>query len=421
MKQVLLGSVLALASVSAFSHPAHTQSDNPCISDMSSHINQTFGDFYGCKLHDKDVFSLLTKLKANYPEVDDLDLTSNNIGNEGAAELADNFELVKQYQSISLENNHIGDKGIAQLAKIPTVSYLNVANNNITDVGAISLSKSTTLERLSIGENNLTPIGVVALTKIGSLSELDLEKIPQDDTSLYALSRTKLQFLDLIYAGLSHKDLNYFSNHAYLKGLAVNGNKLFTSDIAAISSNKNMMILLADDNLIDDEGATLLASNTDLLSISLNRNKITDTGAMVFANNKNLKFLGLADNAIGDAGATALSTSNLDMLFLHRNHIGDKGTTALAQNPSLFLLTLGGNNLHDAGAFALASNKGKLMYLDVSYNHIGVAGIKALEERFSELSTEGNISNIVKKSRGTSSIIKSYCGKIKSAFCKKIV
>ena len=79
-------------------------------------------------------------------------------------------------------------------------------------------------------------------------------------------------------------------------------------------------------------------------------------------------------------------------------------------------MSLASNNIHDEGAFALAQNTDELSFLNISYNRISPAGIKALESSptlAGRIFTDGNISDLKKTSRLKHiAIVKSYCDKV---------
>ena len=80
-----------------------------------------------------------------------LDLSSNSLGDEGAAALAASPYLA-QHTSLGLSENSIGDEGAAALAASPHLAQLtrlNLCENSIGDEGALALAASPHLAQLT--------------------------------------------------------------------------------------------------------------------------------------------------------------------------------------------------------------------------------------------------------------------------------
>jgi uncharacterized protein (TIGR02996 family) len=188
---------------------------------------------------------------------------------------------------------------------------------------------------------------------------------------------------------------------------------------------------------VGDEGVRSLAATPSLAglkSLDLSCNGVGPRGAEALASSPHLSrltVLRLYDNQVGTAGLWALTSSprlgRLETLFLKRNQIGREGAHALALAPALtrlHTLNLSHNNLGEAGTRALASRPlpglrvlcldnnqigdrgaralgaarflASVNRLDVSFNHIGLAGGRALAEALNldsltELVLRGNV------------------------------
>lgn len=83
-------------------------------------------------LTDDDIPELIQFLM-EYPDVQTLDLSLNNIGDRGVAEFAERNQTIIQ---VNFAGNNIGDRGVAAFAyKNQTVKQINFSNNLITEQG----------------------------------------------------------------------------------------------------------------------------------------------------------------------------------------------------------------------------------------------------------------------------------------------
>lgn len=105
-----------------------------------------------------------------HPEIRSLDVSWNQIGDEGARVLAANTTLT----TLNVRANLIGDEGAKALAKNTSLKSLNVLCNRIGDEGAIALATNTSLTSLYVGSNNIGYIGARALAKNTSLTSLNV-------------------------------------------------------------------------------------------------------------------------------------------------------------------------------------------------------------------------------------------------------
>ena len=240
-----------------------------------------------------------------------LSLTSNNIGDRGAAAIAEALKSNTELTSLHLGYNTIGPSGAAALAEAlksnTALTKLWLHDNKIGDSGSVAIAEAlksnTVLTELRLDSNNIGDSGAVAIAEA-------------------LKSNTALTWLDL------------------------------------------------NSNDIGDIGATAIAealkNNTALTYLYLYNNAIGDIGATAIAealkNNTALTHLYLYYNTIGDSGAAALAealkgNTALTSLYLHGNDIGDSGAAALAEmleiNTALTELWLRSNNIGDSGAAAL--------------------------------------------------------------------
>ena len=267
-----------------------------------------------------------------------LDLSSNGIGDSGAASLSQALAINSSLTSLDLSSNGIGDSGAASLSQAlainSSLTSLDLSSNGIGESGAASLSQ------------------VLAINSF--LTSVDLNSNGIGDSGAASLSQ-------------------------------------------ALVSNSSLTSLDLSSNGIGDSGAAslsqVLAINSSLTSLDLSWNWIGVSGAFslsqALATNSSLTSLGLSESGIGNTGAFCLSqalatNSSLTSLGLIGSGIGNTGASclskALATNSSLTTLYLGGNGIGDSVASslsqALASNS-SLTSLDLSEKSIGYSPPKS--------------------------------------------
>ena len=310
----------------------------------------------------------------NNNTVEELDLNSNNIGNEGALILANTLSQNKKITTLNLIFNEIGDEGAIALAN--------------------ALKTNTTLKVLYLSQNKIGNEGLNALIQL-------LENNKTLTIKFYNNTKPKVE-----------------NNDAYNKSL----NNLYqVQEINANLNNPEVKIKKTNINgivyYIDDYGAQLLAkellNNTKITTLNLIFNEIGDPGAIALADalaqNTTLKVLDLSQNKIGSKGLNALTqllekNKTLDIEF--RNNTKPEGDVELSYNKSLNDLyqvktineKLNLNNsevniiktsikgifyyIDDYGAQLLAkellNNNTKITTLDLTLNEIGDAGAIAL-------------------------------------------
>eukprot|EP00937_MAST-01D_sp_MAST-1D-sp2_P002339 g2339.t1 len=247
-------------------------------------------------------------------ELQVLDVSGNQIGDEGAAALAGALEGKLSLTTLHIHTNQIGSNGTSALAAglkdKAAFETVYIYLNQIGDEGLVALAGAlegkTKLLTLGMDGNGFGDMGVVALA--GAFK--DMAPVP----SLY---------------------LSY--------------------------------------NQIGSEGTAALAETwrdkTELTIVSLGANKIGNAGAVALAvaleNKRTLTYLYLYSNQIGDAGVVALAEGlkrdkkRVATVELYDNQIGNEGAAALAvalkDMPALRFVHLHGNQIGDEGALAVAN------------------------------------------------------------------
>ena len=241
-----------------------------------------------------------------------LDLSSNGIGDSGAASLSQALAINSSLTSLDLSSNGIGDSGAASLSQAlainSSLTSLDLGSNGIGDSGAASLSQ--------------------ALVSNSSLTSLDLSSNGIGDSGAASLSQVLA-----INSSLTSLDLSW--------------NWIAVSGASSLSQ--------------------ALATNSSLTSLGLSESGIGNTGAFclsqALATNSSLTSLGLIGSGIGNTGASCLSkalatNSSLTTLYLGGNGIGDSVAASLSQalssNSSLTSLDLSKTSIGYSGDFSLS-------------------------------------------------------------------
>ncbi len=340
--------------------------------DISRNGKGTDTTNYG--LEAKDVVAFV-----NHPSLKRLNLSLNNIGDEGAMALAKNTVL----ESLDIGANNISDVGVIALAQNKTLKELSLwANEGISTVN--SFSNNVTLEKLNLRQTNVKDDDAIALAKNTHLTELAFTSLT--DIGAIALSNnTTLKKLNLCGSEISLEGAKALAANRTLTDLALCGYSFHSKSVrignegaAAFRYNTSLKSLQLVGEGISADGISALAKNPNITNLWLGGNKIGYEGVRLLSKNANqYVILGLPGCSLTDKDVSLLAGMNLKELYLADNSISDAGAEALSHNTTLEKLSLMSNRIHDEGAVALAQSQ-TLSRLDVYYNPIGKIGWAAL-------------------------------------------
>jgi Ran GTPase-activating protein (RanGAP) involved in mRNA processing and transport len=298
----------------------------------------------------------------------ELELRDSNIGNVGAAALAEALTHNSSLTEIDLNWNLIGDDGAAAMSEALkrnfALTVLDLSHSKIGPAGATFLAnslkinltlKTLKLNRCDVGDTGLIALGET-LKKNSALRELELSYSHIGDPGAVALAEglkcnSTLHKVDLSYNNVGDVGARCVAEaigDSSLTTLRLGCNRFgacaLTAIVKALEQDSGLMVLALFGNGIADDVAILIAKalerNSTLSCLSLNLNRIRDMGATAFAE-------------------------------------------ALKLNSCLYELNLLGNEIRDAGASALAEalkHNSKLKHLDLSYNCIADCGKDAIEK-----------------------------------------
>eukprot|EP01006_Ploeotia_vitrea_P040674 TRINITY_DN66446_c0_g2_i1.p1 TRINITY_DN66446_c0_g2~~TRINITY_DN66446_c0_g2_i1.p1 ORF type:complete len:1081 (+),score=140.50 TRINITY_DN66446_c0_g2_i1:81-3245(+) len=381
-----------------------------------------FSTFDGRYHTDKSVKQLARALKTN-THITKLDLSNNNVGDQGAAALASVLKVNRALTSINLTGNAVGDKGALTLAEAlkanGSLATLVLDHNSVTDKGADALLevmgtnhalKTVTFEcnrATGVKSQQIRAACNVNATPI-TLKEL-IPKIQSRDRTTARLNLSHHNYDDTAIEILCEELID----NTVCRRLNLSFNMITPRGAQAlarlISKNNTLEKINLAGNKLKDEGATIIAhalmANTCLHILDLQNNEITDTGiealvevvSKIQDNDPSIRRLNFSepgedDKLYDDVSCRILAVALLNNTFvtklnLSNNKIGPEGAAFLAdlleENQTLRVLNLNQNKIGDEGGEAL---------------------IKALTDRndtLTELWTEGNgLSNLVTQRLG---------------------
>ena len=286
-----------------------------------------------CKKEESNFHVDLACAFGSFVTLTGLYLSGNNLGETGAAVLADALRTNTTLTRLYLSDNNLGETGAAVLADAlrtnTTLTRLDLSDNNLGETGAAvladALRTNTTLTKLDLSVNNLGETGAAVLA-------------------------------DALRTNTTLTELNLSGNNLGETGAAVLAD--------ALRTNTTLTRLDLSDNNLGETGAAVLAdalrTNTTLTELHLSDNNLGETGAAVLADalrtNTTLTGLNLCDNNLGETGAAVLAdalrtNTTLTGLYLSGNNLGETGAAVLADalrtNTTLIELNLSGNELSE--------------------------------------------------------------------------
>ncbi len=145
-----------------------------------------------------------------------VDLERNDIGDVGAAKIAEALLNNNTLTSINLNCNNISDAGVIKIAEAlltnNTLTLISLRGNNIGDAGATKIAKvlgvNNTLTSISLRSNNIGDVGVAKITK-ALLTNSTLASINFKDNNIGDVGAAKIAEALLTNNTLTSVDLEY--------------------------------------------------------------------------------------------------------------------------------------------------------------------------------------------------------------------
>lgn len=371
-------------------------------------------------------------------QLEDLDLSANDVGDEGAEKLAESvLSHTRRLRSLAIAENDIEDDGAEALAKalrsLPSLEFLDLSANAIGPQGAAALASALPLLRelaaLDLSDNPLGASGghalALSLAKLGGgpggggLARLSLGFCALASSGVLALAGALqtaplrgLEQLELGSNGMGDKGAAALAEALpellRLRALDLADNALSGTAsgcvalLRSLHALKSLTRLSLGKNELMPEGAAELARSlhrhSQLRSLNLGHNRLCQAGrpgfdalAAMLPQLEALQELGLGKNELGPQGAALLASAlprlrGLRKLTCGSNALGDDGVrcladaledglAAVARSRSRALLA--GQRCRGA-APALLETESRLEVLTLANNAMGDAGLRAL-------------------------------------------
>lgn len=302
----------------------------------------------------------LLLLLISHVNIQNLNLSNNDIRSVVAAEMAAQFATQSNLISLDVSDNHIGIKQVINLSNA-LHSHSNLIHLNMRDIISYNeednddidfdfdnadthltawidcLSTHPSIVSLDISDNDITNNSIYPIAKSSLLSSLDVSfNSLQADGVSFIINNTKVRELHVESNDITYPDSlqisNAILNNKYLKGIDLT-HAILRDGASLIASNSNLEWLVLKNCHLTDVEATSLSKHNKLSYLDLSWNEITDIGALELAKNKWLATLVILNNPINDLGARELVyKSNLKEL-----HISGAGLTQELKNEILNL------------------------------------------------------------------------------------
>ena len=363
--------------------------------------------------------NIANNLKKETCTLKKLNLSYNYIGNEGCSILGECLKYNTSLVSLNLTGNNILNEGVASFAnKIKsqyntTLRKINFKDNSISSEGIMQFCSilkdepSDRFAKIDFSVNYLEDTGLsdygYFISKFPNIKTIvltnKLSKNSLKNFFIYCQSLNNLKKIIFSQINLTDESTQNFNellmNNKNIEKLVIQTNRTLGPDglidiCPGIQHNLKISILSFQACCIGDEGAEALANalfrNIDIKEINLDDNKIGLKGITALSEKVlgkvSLIKINLAHNLIyaecGKYIGKSLETSNsLQCLMLNSNSLMDDGcieiSKGLEKNDSLVELYLDNNKITDIGINALSKvliDKCNLMHLGLSTNQI---------------------------------------------------
>ncbi|XP_076803162.1 NACHT, LRR and PYD domains-containing protein 14-like isoform X2 [Clavelina lepadiformis] len=327
--------------------------------------------------------------KKNQVKIDEINLSGNKFGDDGALSLS---KCLHNIRRLDVHDCNIGDVGVKSLSEtiehLPQpIDEINLSWNKFGDDGALSLSKCLhNIRRLDVHSCNIGDVGVKSLSEAiehlpQPIDEINLSENEFGDDGALSLLKClhnirRLNLWNCNIGDVEVKSLSEVIEHLPQPIDEINlcGNKF--GDDGALSLSKclhNIRRLDVGCCDIGDVGVKSLSEAIEHLPQPIDE-------------------INLSRNKFGDDGALSLSKClhNIRRLDVHSCNIGDVGVKSLSEAiehlpQPIDEINLSGNMFGDDGALSLSKCLHNIRRLHVWDCNIGDVGVKSLSEAIKHL------------------------------------
>ena len=247
-------------------------------------------------------------------DLDTLTIFMNIVGNYECSFISKNKII-----NLDLSYNNIGNEGIKLLCQIPTLKSLNISGNKITTEGARIISENKTITSLNISNTDIKNTGVFLLCKNKNIRELDVSSI-----------------------AITNTGLSYLASNSNLKVLHVESNNIDDDGIKILSKNKSISFLDVSYNNIGEEGLVYL-KDMNIINLGFSNIHLTNEGVHNLCDISLIKSLDVSYDDVDDFKFEYLvdNMKNLTNLNVSNNNI--RNIRCLVQNNNLKMIDISYN------------------------------------------------------------------------------
>lgn len=307
---------------------------------------------------------------------------------------------------LGLGGTAITDDGLAHLAGL-SIGQIFLGDTEITNTGVGHLKQVRNLRTLMVPGTKVSDDGVREIARIDSLTYLDLSTTPITDTSLEHLQQLpSLQWLNVIGTSISDEGLKHLAVHRSLHSLLATGcDQITDAGLKLIGDLTHLSTLeLTHNASFTDAGIVGLADLAKLSKLAISGD-ISDVGLQSISEQfPNLSYLSLGSAVVTDAGLEHLNKLNklntlrlagmnvngkglihlkslaqLETLDLPNSEVSDDALIAISDLTNLRDLSLAKTQVSDAGIASIA-RLAKLDHVDLRNTKVTAQGVKALQK-----------------------------------------
>ena len=403
------------------------------LKELSIYLKRFYNDIFTPDISclDKVDITFCNLYSIKYMPIEKLNLSYNNISKYGLEYIIENLSQEKcTLKKLNLSYNYLGNDGISLLGECfknnKSLVSLDVSGNNILNDGLISFANNisskynNTLKKLNFKDNAINSDGIIKFCSI--LKDEPSDRFTKIDFRLNHTDKYCIPELGYFYGNfnnltsillanyLVYESMNYFfsycqnlSNLKKIIFLGINLTEESTKDLNnLLLNNKNIeKLIIGTDRSLGSDGIINISPgiehNLKITHLMLPICYIGDDGAESLANalfkNIDIKEINLEENQIGQKGMKALSEKvfgkiSLNKINLSHNLIDEEGAKYLGESietaTNLKYLILNSNKLMDNGCLYIANGLEKndsLIELSLDYNKISTIGIDYLSKK----------------------------------------
>ena len=414
----------------SFKDQSLTASDFISINFVIKNASEFFLKFsiVSCDLGLLDNLSTLSSNMKLCNNLEHLDLSKNEIGDEGTEILSPCLLRFSKLQSLNFSRNEIGSEGMKSLAcglrKCRSLTVLNVEGDFGTvepvcmELLGTSLKEHSNLQSLNVSRHSIGNEGVAELAqgimKCNNLTMLKLDWNQIGDEGMAALVEGlkycnnlisfEFEGNEITYKGLKKfaESLKYWSG---LRHLNLANNELNDESVSCLfqylNHCRNLQTIILHSNEITEASCDFISDCLlvlhDVQALDFQNNSLKQGAIAVFESLKhscNFVSLNFAANNMGYDGSSAVANclrcwEHLEELILSKNIIGDEGARKIAANlhycSNITKVDLACNKVSSIGARFVAEglrNCKRIETLHLGGNELGNEGADAIALSF---------------------------------------